>query len=434
MRPLNVICGSVLAGMLVFGLPLHAQEARPIFMAVGDSLGEGVQSGDASTVTQVASFANFLAYKLRVPFPLPSIQSGPFGAVGDLSGRSRINPSLLANNLAVSGATVGSALRDRADAIIDTETDLVLRPRQGSQIEIAESLRPILVACFIGSNDALGAVLDFDHLDASQLTPIAEFTADFRQIVQRLKAAGSVPILATIPNVTDIAYALDRQDLIRFLGSDHGLPVGSYTTVPTMMLVKLGLQNGSVFQDPNYVLDPNEIAAIRNRIAAFNQIIRDTAVAEGLPLAEVNAMFASLAAARPTVFGVQLTSRYLGGLFSLDGVHPSNFGHALLATAFISAVNAKYGPVVPHFSAAEVSALFATDPFIDKDSDGRVTGRPGAGFIETLGPLLGFSGDSNDAASSAFADSRSAEMADASPELKASIVEQLRKVFVPRHR
>ena len=272
-----------------------------------------------------------------------------------------------------------------------------------------------------------------DSLDASQLTPVAEFASDFQEIVRRLKRAGSVPILGTIPNVTDIAYVLDRQDLIRFLGSDYGLPAGSYTTVPTMMLVKLGLENSSVFQDPNYLLDPNEITAIRNRISAFNQIIRDTAVAENLPLAEINAMFAALTAARPTIFGVQLTSRYLGGLFSLDGVHPSNFGHALLATAFISAINAKYGPVVPQLTAAEASFLFMTDPFIDKDSDGRVAGRAGAGFIETIGPLLGISGDSNDSAPSVFADSRrSAETAGALIDAKPAIVESLRKAFGSR--
>jgi lysophospholipase L1-like esterase len=433
MGPLRAICVFVGAAILLNGIPLHAQEPHPIFMAVGDSLGEGVQSGDASSPTQLYSFANILAFKLGVPFPLPSIQSGPFGTAGDTSNRSRINPALLSNNLAVSGATVGSALRERADGIIDTETDLVLQPRQGSQVEIAESLRPTLVACLIGNNDALGAVLEFDHLDASQLTPVAEFASDFQEIVRRLRRAGSVPILGTIPNVTDIAYVLDRQDLIRFLGSDYGLPAGSYTTVPTMMLVKLGLENGSVFQDPNYLLDPNEITAIRNRISAFNQIIRDTAAAENLPLAEINAMFAALTAARPTIFGVQLTSRYLGGLFSLDGVHPSNFGHALLATAFISAINAKYGQVVPQLTAAEASFLFMTDPFIDKDSDGRVAGRAGAGFIETIGPLLGISGDSNDSAPSVFSDSRrSAETAGALLDAKPAIMESLRKAFGSR--
>ena len=397
---MRVLSGFVLAGVLSFGLPVYAQEASPIMMAVGDSLGEGVQSGDASAATQVYSYANILAYKIGVPFPLPSIQSGAFGTVGDLTGRSRINPALRAANLAVSGADVGSALRERADGVMDTETDLVLQPRLGSQIEIAEQLRPGFVACSIGSNDALSAVLDFDHLDASQMTSVAQFTADFQEIVQRLKAAGSIVVVSNIPDVTDIAYLIDRQDLIRFLGSDSGLPAGSYTTVPAMMLVKLGLLSSSVFQDPNYVLSPAEVTTIRNRIIAFNQVIQQTATAQNMALADIYGLFKAVAAAKPIVFGVQLTSRYLGGLFSLDGVHPSNFGHALMATAFISAINVKYGPVVAPLTSGELTSLFMTDPFIDRDADGRVAGRPNAGLIETLGPLLGISGDSNEASAS----------------------------------
>jgi hypothetical protein len=40
--------------------------------------------------------------------------------------------------------------------------------------------------------------------------------------------------------------------------------------------------------------------------------------------------------------------------------------------------------------------IFLGDPFQDKDNDGRVSGRFGAGLLETLGPLLGISGDKND--------------------------------------
>ena len=54
----------------------------------------------------------------------------------------------------MSGADVGSFLR--ADAMspaeINSKTDLVLFPRQGSQIEIAERLQPQVVPCWIGNN------------------------------------------------------------------------------------------------------------------------------------------------------------------------------------------------------------------------------------------------------------------------------------------
>jgi len=316
--------------------------------------------------------------------------------VGSADGRSRITPALRAANLAVSGADVGMLLRARADATIDTETDLVLSPRRQSQIEAAEALRARLVICWIGNNDALGAVTNFDHLDGSQLTPIPKFAEDFHEIVSRLKAAGSTPIFGNIPDVVDIAFLMDRQDLIRFLGSDFGLPAGSFTTLAAVAMVKLGLENPSIFQDPDFVLDPAEIGLIRNRIDVFNAIIRDTAEAEGFAVVDTHAAFRLIAALQPVVFGVRLTSRYLGGLFSLDGIHPSNFSHALIAASFISTLNTRYGLSLPSLTLSEWLAVFLADPFIDKDGDGRVTGRFGAGLLETILPFLGISGDPND--------------------------------------
>lgn len=372
---------------------LVSAQTPPPLVVIGDSLAEGVQSADASVRTQPFSFAAVLAARVGVPLSLPLIRGGPFSTAGDTSSRSRLAPALPAANLGVSGATVGSALRERADGILDREVDLVLSPRVGSQIEVAESLRAPFVLCWLGSNDALRAVLAYDQLDASQLTPVDQFAADFREIVDRLSAAGSTVILANLPDVSDIAYLLDRQDLVKLLGTDYGLPAGHFTTVPAALTVKLGLANGAIFTDPRFVLDPSELAAIRARIVAYNRVIQEVASARRLALADVYGLFKSVATSQPSILGVRLTSRYLGGLFSLDGVHPSNLGHALVASAFISAINARFGVAIPHFSLAEWTAIAAADPFLDKNGNGRVAGRPGAGLVETLGPSLGISGD-----------------------------------------
>jgi hypothetical protein len=46
--------------------------------------------------------------------------------------------------------------------------------------------------------------------------------------------------------------------------------------------------------------------------------------------------------------GVQLSSAYIsGGIFSLDGVHLTPRGYAIVANGFISAINAKYGSTIP---------------------------------------------------------------------------------------
>ena len=367
---------------------------------MGDSIGEGVQSADANYATQPYSFLNLVAWRMSAPFPLPYIASGLFQSVSSTDGRRRVDPSVHGLNLAVSGADVGSLLRDRADALsaaeINTETDLVLFPRLGSQIEIAEALRPQVVACWIGNNDALSAILAYDRLDASQLTPIEQFETDFTEIVTRLQAIGAKGVFGTIPDLTRIAYLIDRNDLVRLLGTDHGLPAGSWTTVTTLLGLRFGTVAPGILADPNYVLDPAEAAVISERIRIFNNIIRTVAAAHGMAVADTAWIFDALAANPPVIAGRTITTRYLGGLFSLDGVHPSNFGQSIAAFVFIDALNSHYGLNIPQLDGTALGSLFQNDPFIDRDGDGRVAGRFGFGLLETLAALMGISGDAND--------------------------------------
>ncbi len=392
---------SILFGLVFFWwLAFSVSAQTPIMLGMGDSMGEGVQSADANLVTQPFSYLNLLAGWIGIPFDLPLIKSGPLGKVEDTSQRSRLIPGVAASNLAVSGADVSSILNDRANAIqeseIDSETDLVLFPRVGSQIEIAEAVRSPIIICWIGNNDVLSAITSFDHLDASQMTSIPEFSTHFRETVQRLGALGGVVIFANIPDVTKIGFLVDRQDLIRFLGSDFGLAEGDYTSIVVMFLIRLGLDDGSLLKDPNFVLDASEVQLIRQRIEAFNQIIEDTVMDIGMPVVDVHTWFDKVTVDPPIFFGIPLLPRFLGGIYSLDGIHPSNISHALIANEFIKTVNAYFQISIPPISKTVLDLIFLTDPFVDKDGDGRVTGRFGAGSLETLGPFLGISGDQND--------------------------------------
>ena len=393
--------GALIVLALLTGRAPTDLAAQTVFVGLGDSIGEGVQSADANAQTQPYSFLNMIAWRMGAPFPIPLIETGLFGAVGSTDGRTRIDPSVQTLNLAVSGADAHSLLFDAANAAtvaaIDSETDMVLFPRLGSQMEIAESLQPQFVAAWIGNNDALGAALSFDQLDASQLTPLAAFTSDYQQIVQRLYDTGAKVVLGTIPAVTGIGFLLDGNDLIRFLGSKYGLPDGHLTTAPAMVLVKLGLESGAIFSDPNWVMDPAEQQAINQRIDEFNAVIRYLAAVYGMGVVDIHGVFNEFAASPPTLGGITLTTRFLGGLFSLDGVHPSNVGQLIAAYLFIDRFNADHAAAIPQIPGSTFSDVLLTDPFIDKDGDGRVTGRFGAGLLETVSSLLEISGDANDA-------------------------------------
>lgn len=402
MNPRSVPVVAVLVTISLSVSVVASAQAPVPFVGMGDSIGEGVQSADASAATQGYSFLNLIAWRMGADLSLPLIRTGLFGVVGSTVGRSRIDSTARSRNLAVSGADVSSILTDAATALtageIDTETELVLFPETGSQIEVAERLRPAVVACWIGNNDALDAALAFDELNATQLTPLPEFTANFTELVQRLDAIGTKAVFGTIPDVTGIGFLVNRQDLIRFLGSDHGLPEGYLTSVPAMVLVLLGLQSPAIFSDPNFVLDPAEQVTISSHISALNNVIRTTAAAHGMAVADMNGIFNLLSLGPFDVLGTTLTTRFLGGLFSLDAVHPSNTGHAVSAFVFIEALNQHYGLGIPQIDGASLYWLLQTDPHVDRDGDGRVAGRFGAGLLESLMLLLNITGDTEGAA------------------------------------
>jgi hypothetical protein len=395
-----MILAVVVAASIALQTTPSTAQSQVLFVGMGDSIGEGVQSGDANEVTQPFSFLNLMAQRFGANFPLPLIRTGLFGAVGSTDGRSRVDLSQRSLNLAISGADSGSILHDASTATnasqIDTETELVLFPRLGAQIDIAEALRPQYIACWIGSNDALSAALSFDQLNATQLTPVPEFTANFTQLVDRIDAIGARAVFATIPDITAIGYLLNRDDLIRFLGSSYGLPPGGVVGLPAMFMVRLGLLPTSIFADPNYVLDPGEQQIVSNHINQLNAVISSVVQSRNMALVDAHGIFQYIAGNGLNLFGVNLTTRFLGGIFSLDGVHPSNIGHGIATLFFIDALNQRYGANIAQLDGNTLLWLTLTDPFIDKDGDGRVAGRLGGGLLETVFSVLGISGDASD--------------------------------------
>jgi GDSL-like Lipase/Acylhydrolase len=375
---------------------LFAQGAH--IMAVGDSLGEGDQSVNAFTLSQQHNYVSYIAKQAQVPLPLPLIQSGKFGVVGSVSGRSRTNASTTPTDLAVSGAKVHDVLNTVANQTPATETDLVLSPYFGlTQIQIVEQVKPGFLFCWVGNDDLINYVLDYQHLNApSGVTPIASFTSDFQSLMSRLKATGSKVVVGNISDFTKAGYLFDNADLTKYLGTNYNLPAGSYTTFSAFILLKLGQASPAILTDPAYVLTAMQLGRIQNQIKSYNQVISAAAAANGFPVVDTFAVADSIATTPITIEGVTLTNNYNGGAFSLDGIHPSDTGYAIFANAFIKATNTAYGSKIPVLTLNDEIAVLNADPFIDFNGNGIVPGRPNTGLLETSGPNLGISGDTTD--------------------------------------
>jgi lysophospholipase L1-like esterase len=367
-------------------------------MGLGDSLGEGDQSGNAFELSQPNGYLPLIALQAGVPFNLPLIKSDARGFVGALGGhRSRIDPTSVPADIAVSGATISDVLTTRASPNPTREVDLVLPPYYGlSQIEIVERVKPKSVFLWIGSNDLINYILDWQHLDSAQVTPLPTFTAQFNELIKRLKTAGVATVVGNIPDLTQIAFLLNNDDLTRLTGTNYNLPAGYYTTAATMVMLKLGVFDGSILQNPGYVLTPARISQIKSNIKNYNDVITQAAQSAKFPLANAAGVIDDFANSPVVIGGITLTNRFNGGAFSLDGIHPSNTAYAVLANTFISAANHGLGTQIPTIDINTLINILKVDPFVDKNGNGVVPGRPRTGLVETLMPILGLSGDQRD--------------------------------------
>jgi hypothetical protein len=94
----------------------------------------------------------------------------------------------------------------------------------------------------------------------------------------------------------------------------------------------------------NWILSKDEIAEVKTATDAFNAAIQSIASAKNLAFVDANAVLTQVANGGVRKDNVTVTSNYVtGGGFSLDGVHPSPRGYALIAHEFFKAINATYG-------------------------------------------------------------------------------------------
>ena len=100
----------------------------------------------------------------------------------------------------------------------------------------------------------------------------------------------------------------------------------------------------SVPLSDNWVLSKDEIAEIKVAVDAYNESIYSIAQAKGLAFVDANATLSQVNNGGLVYNGYTMTSAFItGNAFSLDGVHPSPKGYALIANKFLEAINAKYG-------------------------------------------------------------------------------------------
>lgn len=379
--------------LLVAWLPAAAEHRADLsrLVVVGDSLSAGFQSGSLLHTQQVHGYAKLIARQAHVPLVLPLIADPGVPPVLQLISVNplliapsiqpippmpRLNPTKQATDLAVPGANVSDVLNKvptGSSAPQDVLTNLVLGfpglletpPAAMTQVEWAQTLKPTTIILWIGNNDALGAATN----GSDAVTPVADFAFSYAKIMDELATTNATLIIANIPDVTAIPFFVPLDTVAAELGvpvslltSFFGLQEGDFVTLDNVALVAERLKTNTPGPLPDdAVLTKAEAAVVSAAIDQYNAIIASEAKRVGATLVDIHALFVKTKARGYVVDHRKLTTDFLGGIFSLDGIHPTNTGYAVVANEFIKDMNRKLGLHIP---LVDVDRVAEKDPLI----------------------------------------------------------------------
>ena len=389
----------------------NAKPAPMRLVVVGDSLSAGVQNFSLLDTQQPHGFANVIAEQAGWPLTLPLVPfpgapnvlqyyAGPpvqiLPAPGALPA-FRDNPGVQPTNIAVPGLTVPTALTLRpslqpasaeqawATIVLGFPGLLAMPPKAPTEIELADVLltkssKPKMVIEWLGNNDALVPALVGQ---ISALTPVTQFAVDYEQILDRLQATGTPIVTATVPDVTEVPYFTSALTI----ANETGLTLSAVTSKlqigpndylrPTAVPLAV-----AILSNPNNpgplpsacpaplpdlgastlpcVLTDADAKTVRATVNCYNLIIQFETIAHGGVVVDVHGLVDQIyTSGYQLPDGEVLTADFFGGLFSLDGIHPTNTGYGVIANEFIRIMNANMGTKIP---AADISAIFAADP------------------------------------------------------------------------
>lgn len=362
-------------------------------VVIGDSLSAGFQNGSLLDSQQPNGWASLVAKQANFSLPLPLIAPpgapavlqlisvGPPPVIQQESGVTvgRDNPATQPYDLAVPGQLLNDVI-NTAPALVPTSdeeiiTDLILGFPIGntkSQMNEAIALNPTAIFVWAGNDDALAA--DESGMPAS-MTAVTTFTQEFTQLLSTLHSQTKATlIVANIPDVTAIPYLTPAANVIATAATatglsqaqaaaDLGLADGDLVNATGQSQAQTAIGQIEKGQAPTPLtdagfLDTTEIAAVQATVDQYNSAISQEVSAVGGILVDIHSYFQTLQSGI-TINNYNATTAFLGGLFSLDGEHPTNTAYALIANQYIDALNAN---AKTNIAEVNVSAVAAADP------------------------------------------------------------------------
>lgn len=380
--------------------PASTLPVDPLFeryVALGNSITSGFQSGGLNDSLQALAYPVLLARAMRSPFFVPYLnRPGCPGPLVNVFTQARVTgatptgcflrrpdfPPPFLSNLGIPGAIVLETWDYDDPSIVPSVTDIyrVFLLGGHTQAAAARRARPTFVSVWIGNNDVLGAILDpADAGNAAFVTPPATFATQLNALLDSLDQIGTIrggvligvvqaalapyasqgrayaAAAAAIPTLTVQANCLAALpipggtaplDSARVLIPFHyGAPLVSQAAAGTPTTLDC-----SVAQ----VVSPTEMLNMVGAVTQYNTAIAAAANARGWAYVDPNALLLTLLGTAGAILpfpafppNAAATTAPFGTALSRDGIHPSTSTHRLVAQALQAAINARYGTAIP---------------------------------------------------------------------------------------
>jgi len=204
-------------------------------------------------------------------------------------------------------------------------------------------------------------------------TPKATFSALYNAAVGKLTGTGAKGVVATIPDVLSTPHfntvtlpvllatvratapSVNALYIRTGAGTTRAATAQDRFVLPLGSAGVIGVPTGGVPYglsplnpiESKWVLDPEEIAVVNDYVSAYNATIKSVAAAKGLAVVDAYELLKEYSAGK-TVNGATVSAAFVtGNLFSLDGIHLTPMGYAIVANAFIKAINTQYSSSIP---------------------------------------------------------------------------------------
>lgn len=255
----------------------------------------------------------------------------------------------------------------------------------------ALAVDPTFFSLWIGNNDVLGYSTSGGMGDV--ITSQDLFTGALNGLITGLTTNGAKGVVANIPEITSAPFfttvpynglvltdqaQVDALNMAysalgisfqlgqnAFIIADPSAPAHLRQIKSTEYVLLTVPQDsircagwGSIKPIPGqYTLDELEVSAIQTATNAFNQTLKTLAESKNLAFVDVNA-FLRNAKTGLVYDGIRFSLTYVtGGVFSLDGIHLTPRGNAIVANYFIDVINAKYNSAIPHVNIGDYPGL-----------------------------------------------------------------------------